>query len=183
MDQSADPHCRDNRPSDPCEPIDKLLLLGNAGATQISEKGGGTRAALTFGPRLVSYLKVNGKDYPLKLDPRSSLLDLSRENLQLTGSKKGLRSRAMRLPKVTNTTPLRSNWQSAPSRARSARLPGWRDDEGARLLGADVLPHVPIISRLMESWRGAGSVKWGRAEACPSEDERGRFSIRDRPPR
>ena len=35
------------------------------------------------------HLKINGLDYALKLDPRTSLLDLLRENLQLTGSKKG----------------------------------------------------------------------------------------------
>jgi len=35
------------------------------------------------------HLKINSRDYPLKLDPRTSLLDLLREHLQLTGSKKG----------------------------------------------------------------------------------------------
>ena len=34
-------------------------------------------------------LKVNGKQYDLRLDPRTSLLDCLREHLQLTGSKKG----------------------------------------------------------------------------------------------
>jgi xanthine dehydrogenase YagT iron-sulfur-binding subunit len=34
-------------------------------------------------------LKVNGKDYALKLDPRTTLLDCLREHLHLTGSKKG----------------------------------------------------------------------------------------------
>ena len=34
-------------------------------------------------------LRVNGKDYPLKLDPRTTLLDALRERLHLTGSKKG----------------------------------------------------------------------------------------------
>jgi xanthine dehydrogenase YagT iron-sulfur-binding subunit len=34
-------------------------------------------------------LKINGKDYALKLDPRTSLLDCLREHLHLTGSKKG----------------------------------------------------------------------------------------------
>jgi xanthine dehydrogenase YagT iron-sulfur-binding subunit len=34
-------------------------------------------------------LKVNGKTYALRLDPRTSLLDAIREHLQLTGSKKG----------------------------------------------------------------------------------------------
>ena len=69
-----------------------------------------TSAAMTLGPRLISvssaapaekpagvaaenavdvHLKVNGKDYALKLDPRTTLLDALREHLHLTGSKKG----------------------------------------------------------------------------------------------
>ena len=34
-------------------------------------------------------LKINGREHVLRLDPRTSLLDLLREQLQLTGSKKG----------------------------------------------------------------------------------------------
>jgi len=34
-------------------------------------------------------LKVNGKSYPLRLDPRTTLLDCLRENLNLPGTKKG----------------------------------------------------------------------------------------------
>jgi xanthine dehydrogenase YagT iron-sulfur-binding subunit len=34
-------------------------------------------------------LKVNGKSYPLRLDPRTTLLDCLRENLALAGTKKG----------------------------------------------------------------------------------------------
>jgi xanthine dehydrogenase YagT iron-sulfur-binding subunit len=69
-----------------------------------------TSAAMTLGPRLISissanaaeetagagvenavdvHLKINGKDHALKLDPRTTLLDCLRENLHLTGSKKG----------------------------------------------------------------------------------------------
>src|SRR5438477_4893899 len=69
-----------------------------------------TSAAMTLGPRLIGissasaaektaepavenavdvHLKVNGKDYALKLDPRTTLLDALREHLHLTGSKKG----------------------------------------------------------------------------------------------
>jgi xanthine dehydrogenase YagT iron-sulfur-binding subunit len=69
-----------------------------------------TTAAMTLGPQLASmssaraaektapisaenavdvHLKVNGKDYALKLDPRTTLLDCLREHLHLTGSKKG----------------------------------------------------------------------------------------------
>lgn len=35
------------------------------------------------------YLKINGKDYNLNTDSRTTLLDLLRENLNLTGTKKG----------------------------------------------------------------------------------------------
>jgi len=69
-----------------------------------------TSAAMALGPQLISissanaaektapisaenavdvHLKINGKDYALKLDPRTSLLDCLREHLHLTGSKKG----------------------------------------------------------------------------------------------
>ena len=34
-------------------------------------------------------IKINGRDYPLDLDPRASLLDTLRETLNLTGTKKG----------------------------------------------------------------------------------------------
>ena len=34
-------------------------------------------------------LKINGKDFSLQIDPRTSLLDTLREHLNLTGSKKG----------------------------------------------------------------------------------------------
>jgi xanthine dehydrogenase YagT iron-sulfur-binding subunit len=74
------------------------------------KKAAGTGAALTLAPHLISFstaqttsaaalrdastmadlhLKINGRDYSLKLDPRTSLLDLLREHLHLTGSKKG----------------------------------------------------------------------------------------------
>jgi xanthine dehydrogenase YagT iron-sulfur-binding subunit len=34
-------------------------------------------------------LKVNGKSYPVQVDPRATLLDTLRENIHLTGTKKG----------------------------------------------------------------------------------------------
>ena len=34
-------------------------------------------------------IKINGRDHPLELDPRASLLDTLRETLNLTGTKKG----------------------------------------------------------------------------------------------
>jgi xanthine dehydrogenase YagT iron-sulfur-binding subunit len=74
------------------------------------KKAAGAGAALTLGPEVLSFssaqtsnhpminaftavmdlhLKINGREYNLKVDPRTSLLDLLRERLQLTGSKKG----------------------------------------------------------------------------------------------
>ena len=38
-------------------------------------------------------LTINGKQYRLTLDPRTTLLDVLRENLQMTGHQEGLRSR------------------------------------------------------------------------------------------
>ena len=75
------------------------------------KKAARTGAALTFGPHLMALssssgasnspmpneslnfleaeLKINGSSHKLRLDPRTSLLDLLREQLHLTGSKKG----------------------------------------------------------------------------------------------
>lgn len=74
------------------------------------KKFAGASAALTFAPPLIALteraggqtvtpnestgmvdleLKINGGAHKLRLDPRTSLLDLLREHLQLTGSKKG----------------------------------------------------------------------------------------------
>jgi xanthine dehydrogenase YagT iron-sulfur-binding subunit len=42
------------------------------------------------GPGAISVtLRVNGRKYPLRLEPRVTLLDCLRERLQLTGTKKG----------------------------------------------------------------------------------------------
>ena len=40
-------------------------------------------------PKINVVLRVNGSDHPLALDPRTTLLDALREELHLTGSKKG----------------------------------------------------------------------------------------------
>jgi xanthine dehydrogenase YagT iron-sulfur-binding subunit len=74
------------------------------------KKVAGTSAALTLGPQLTALsqatirtgtrpndsmhvvdieLRINGTLHKLRLDPRVTLLDLLRENLHLTGSKKG----------------------------------------------------------------------------------------------
>jgi xanthine dehydrogenase YagT iron-sulfur-binding subunit len=95
-----------------CGPHDELLLFEDLETRrQFLKKVAGTSLAVTLGPHLIALasapvpggtaapaagtkmmdvqLKINGRDYPLRIDPRTSLLDLLRENLHLTGSKKG----------------------------------------------------------------------------------------------
>jgi xanthine dehydrogenase YagT iron-sulfur-binding subunit len=60
-------------------------LLGSAPLDQIDSTG----AAGATGESVDVHLKINGKSYALKVDPRVTLLDALRERLQLTGSKKG----------------------------------------------------------------------------------------------
>jgi xanthine dehydrogenase YagT iron-sulfur-binding subunit len=45
--------------------------------------------AVTDGATVVAKLTINGKLHTLSLDPRTTLLDLLREHLDLTGTKKG----------------------------------------------------------------------------------------------
>jgi xanthine dehydrogenase YagT iron-sulfur-binding subunit len=93
------------------DPLDELLIFGSLETRRrFLKQVAGTSAALTFGPQLMSFsgaqaanavavndptmmvdveLKINGALHKLQLDPRTSLLDLLREHLQLTGSKKG----------------------------------------------------------------------------------------------
>lgn len=91
--------------------IDETLIFGNpATRRKFLKQIAGTSAAITLGPKLMGissataaqsgvttaskdlvdvHLKINGRDYALKLDPRVTLLDALREHLHLTGSKKG----------------------------------------------------------------------------------------------
>ena len=58
----------------------------------IDESDPNTRLGEHEHPWLLAYsvaLTVNGRPYRLTVDPRTSLLDLLREHLQLTGTKKG----------------------------------------------------------------------------------------------
>ncbi len=99
------------QPDNPGDPLDELLTFGNPETRRrFLKKVAGTSAALTLGPSLMNFssaqgaaspatigqellvdvhLKINGKDYPLRVDPRTTVLDLLREDLHLTGSKKG----------------------------------------------------------------------------------------------
>ena len=102
-------------PSDfPGGELDDLLIFGSPETRRkFLIRVAGTSAALTIGPTLLglpslhaeeppgfaptpskagavnTHLKINGKDFALDLDPRTSLLDTLRETLHLTGSKKG----------------------------------------------------------------------------------------------
>ncbi len=99
------------QPTDPGDPRDELLVFGGRETRRrFLVKVAGTSAALTFGPHLAGFaraetakiaagneaatmvdisLKINGATQKVRIDPRTSLLDLLREHLQLTGSKKG----------------------------------------------------------------------------------------------
>src|SRR5437868_8607551 len=97
-----------------CVDLDELLIFGNRETRrQFIKQVAGTSAAITIGADFVGAsavaeeqssnaspatpgndsikvnLKINGKDYALDVDPRTTLLDALRERLQLTGSKKG----------------------------------------------------------------------------------------------
>ena len=96
---------------DPTGGLDELLIFGNPETRRrFLKQVGGTGAAITIGPSLMGFaavqaaesaptaaavtpskvtLKINGKEHPLEIDPRTTLLDALREHLQLTGSKKG----------------------------------------------------------------------------------------------
>ena len=92
------------------EEIDDVLTFGNPETRRkFLKQIAGTSAAITLGPKLMGvssamavesstttasnvvdvHLKINGKNFALKLDPRVTLLDALREHLHLTGSKKG----------------------------------------------------------------------------------------------
>ena len=100
-----------NQSSGAGDRLDELLLFGSLETRRrFLKKVAGTSAALTLGPQLMSLssaqaanagagndatsmvdvqLTINGAVHKLRLDPRTTILDLLRENLQLTGSKKG----------------------------------------------------------------------------------------------
>jgi xanthine dehydrogenase YagT iron-sulfur-binding subunit len=94
--------------------LDELLIFGNPETRRrFLTRIAGTGAAITIGPGFLALsaradqqfpapsstaastdsikvnLKINGKDYSLNIDSRTTLLDALRERLHLTGSKKG----------------------------------------------------------------------------------------------
>jgi xanthine dehydrogenase YagT iron-sulfur-binding subunit len=62
--------------------------IGNMFAQRSSTAPAKTASSAPAGAFPVA-LKVNGKKYDLRIDPRTTLLDCLREHLHLTGSKKG----------------------------------------------------------------------------------------------
>lgn len=101
----------------PCvsrEDIEHFLVFGNpATRRKFLKQVAGTSAAIALGPKLAAIaqsasvtapgstiasapvttvplrVKINGKDIAMDVDPRTTVLDLLREGLNLTGSKKG----------------------------------------------------------------------------------------------
>src|SRR5947209_20605547 len=97
-----------------CGDLDGLLIFGHPETRrQFIKQVAGTTAAITIGSTVLGgisaaeeeskitsppssgidsvkvNLKINGKDYALDVDQRTTLLDALRERLHLTGSKKG----------------------------------------------------------------------------------------------
>jgi len=100
--QNTDPAAR--------EEMDHCLMFGGPETRRhFLKKMAGTGAAIAVGSNLAGResaeaaeatpgsaaaevdvtLRINGKDYALKIDPRSTVLDVLRERLDLTGTKKG----------------------------------------------------------------------------------------------
>jgi xanthine dehydrogenase YagT iron-sulfur-binding subunit len=91
----------DVAPLNPHEPTrrDFLRATGETSATAVVAALA-TSAGAQTGPNVASpnepiagavsiTLKINGKEHPLRIDPRTSLLDCVRETVLLTGTKKG----------------------------------------------------------------------------------------------
>src|SRR5205823_10771705 len=110
MSSSGDELPGDETPLRSSDVLDEILIFGSPETRRrFLKQVAGTSAAITIGPTLLNIpsiaaeqitadaaneslhvkLKINGRDYALDVDPRTTLLDLLREKLQLTGSKKG----------------------------------------------------------------------------------------------
>ncbi len=111
MSDEHDPASPPDPSRGPSDPLDEILIFGSVETRRrFLKKVAGTSAALTLGPQLMGFstmqgataaatndptrmidveLKINGTLHKLRLDPRTTVLDLLREHLQLTGSKNG----------------------------------------------------------------------------------------------
>ncbi|UOG77545.1 (2Fe-2S)-binding protein (plasmid) [Hymenobacter tibetensis] len=66
-----------------------LLLPGCGSSSSDLHSSGADPAAVERGDSVAVALTINGQPHRLQLDPRVALLDVLRENLHLTGTKKG----------------------------------------------------------------------------------------------
>jgi xanthine dehydrogenase YagT iron-sulfur-binding subunit len=86
------PPCYQPPDDEPEDPSRREFLIGSAAAVIVAPiLAGAAEAAVKAEPEnaIAVTLKVNGKARTLKLDPRTTLLDALREQLDLTGTKKG----------------------------------------------------------------------------------------------
>ncbi|HEX9161158.1 MAG TPA: 2Fe-2S iron-sulfur cluster-binding protein [Thermoanaerobaculia bacterium] len=92
------PPCYQPPDEEPSDPSRRSFLIGSAAATAglivaplMGEQALKSAAAKSeLDPNAIPVaLEVNGKQYNLKLDPRTTLLDALREHLDITGPKKG----------------------------------------------------------------------------------------------
>jgi xanthine dehydrogenase YagT iron-sulfur-binding subunit len=82
----------DDPRSGPAVPTRREFLLttgGTAAAAAIAAAAPGGAAGPDMAGAVPITLRINGKDRPLRVDPRTTLLDCLRETLVLTGTKKG----------------------------------------------------------------------------------------------
>jgi xanthine dehydrogenase YagT iron-sulfur-binding subunit len=97
---------RDDPESSPSKPTRRGFLRTTGGTAAAAVVAGcapthpnnaaeqsGSPAPAADGPHIEGAvpiaLRINGKDHPLRVDPRTTLLDCLRENIALTGTKKG----------------------------------------------------------------------------------------------
>jgi xanthine dehydrogenase YagT iron-sulfur-binding subunit len=86
------PPCYQPPDDEPEDPSRREFLIGSAAAVIVAPiLAGAAETAVKAEPEnaIPVTLKVNGKARTLKLDPRTTLLDALREQLDLTGTKKG----------------------------------------------------------------------------------------------
>jgi xanthine dehydrogenase YagT iron-sulfur-binding subunit len=92
MHQTID-HAATSDPAHHAQPTRRGLVLGAATAPlligPVTEAAAQAPGAVSTADAVVVRITVNGKRHDLLLDPRVSLLDLLREQLDLTGAKKG----------------------------------------------------------------------------------------------
>src|SRR6267142_1228837 len=86
---------RDDPKSGPSDPTRREFLLTTGGTAAAAAIGGAAPAPAdnAAGPKIEGAvpitLRINGKDRPLRVDPRTTLLDCLRETVALTGTQKG----------------------------------------------------------------------------------------------